>query len=162
MHEIIFKGKQIHSKEWIEGYYFKHDSVKTCLSSDDPKTKHLIGFDGFCDWGFEPPLQFVEIIPETLCRYTGLPDVSNQPIFEGDVVESRASENPEDWKRWLVSWQDGAFWFSTEPKKKRKRTYCLEDTLCEDNIAFYGLVVIGNIHDNPELIKEDAHGTNGV
>lgn len=98
----------------------------------------------------------------TIGQYTGLPDTNNQRIFEGDVVESRASENPEDWKRWLVGWQDGAFWFSTEPKKKRKRTYCLEDTLCEDNIAFYGLVVIGNIHDNPELIKEDAHGTNGM
>lgn len=162
MHEILFKGKRIDNKEWIEGYYFKHDSVKVCFSSDDPKTKHLIGFDGFCDWGFEPPLQFIEIIPETLCQYTGLPDEKEKRIFEGDIVESRASENPEDWKRWLICWEDGIYWFCTEPKKKSKRICCQTEILDENNIAFYGLVVIGNIHDNPELMKEDAHGTNGV
>lgn len=58
--EILFRGKCIDSGEWVYGYYVKHDAVKVCFSSDDPKTRHYIVRDGFCDWGFEPPLEYVE------------------------------------------------------------------------------------------------------
>lgn len=35
--EILFRGKCIDSGEWVYGYYVKHDAVKVCFSSDDPK-----------------------------------------------------------------------------------------------------------------------------
>ncbi|MBO5187215.1 MAG: hypothetical protein J6B91_09270 [Prevotella sp.] len=158
MREIIFRGKSLLHKQWYYG---------SLLDPDFEKKGYCLITQLYSDANARPisePIKFLPFVvkAETVGEYTGLTDTNAKHIYEGDVVESRASENPEDWKRWLVSWQDGAFWFSTEPKKKRKHTYCLEDTLCEDNIAFYGLVVVGNIHDNPELMKEGAHGTNGM
>ena len=45
--EILFRGKCIDSGEWVYGYYVKHDAVKVCFSSDDPKTRHYIVRDVF-------------------------------------------------------------------------------------------------------------------
>lgn len=79
-------------------------------------------------------------------------DKSDNRIFEGDILESRASENKEDWKRWVVTFYDGSFCFEREIPRKYKHKH-KQNLLCEDEVKLYGLVVIGNIHDNPELLK---------
>lgn len=63
------------------GFMGIHDAVKVCFSSDDPKTRHYIVRDGFCDWGFEPPIEYVEVDPETICRSTGVKDKKRQTSF---------------------------------------------------------------------------------
>lgn len=88
--EILFRGKRIDSGEWVYGYYVKHDAVKVCFSSDDPKARHYILYDGFCDWGFEPPLEYVEVDPETVCRSTGIKDKNGKLLFEHDIVKMRS------------------------------------------------------------------------
>ena len=85
---ILFRGKRLDNGEWVYGGYFKHDTVKVCFTSDDPKTKHCIVFDGSCDWGFEPPLQYCEVDPKTVGQYTGIHDDNGRPIFEGDTVRA--------------------------------------------------------------------------
>lgn len=93
-----------------------------------------------------------EVIPKTVGQYTGLKDKNGKKIFEGDIVESRASENKEDWKRWVVQFTDGSFCFEREIPRKRKYKY-EQNLLGIDNIELYGLTVIGNIHDNPKLLQ---------
>lgn len=87
MREILFRGKRMDNGEWVEGAYFKHDTVRVCLSSDDSKPKHLIVKDGFCDWGFEPGIVGIEVDPSTVGQYTGLIDRDGAKVFEGDIVE---------------------------------------------------------------------------
>lgn len=91
-----------------------------------------------------------------LCQYTGLKDKKNKEIYEGDILISKASENPEDHKMWLVSYQDGGFIidYRHKPKDRRKRSKCETETLCEDNIWIYWMEVLGNIYENPELLEE--------
>ena len=99
-----------------------------------------------------------EVVPETVGEYTGLVDKNNNGIFEGDLLESRFSENKEDWKVWKVVFEDGSFAIDSVKKSiKSRRKYKYEQNLlCIDEINFYGLIKIGNIHDNPELLKEGA------
>ena len=93
-----------------------------------------------------------EVIPETVGKCAGLEDKNSKLIFEGDIVESRSSENKEDWKRWVVQFTDGSFCFEREIPRKRKFKY-EQNLLGIDNIELYGLTVIGNIHDDKELLE---------
>ena len=40
------------------------------------------------------------------------------------------------------------------PKDKKKRKNLELEDLCEDNVWFYGLEVIGNIYENPEMMEK--------
>ena len=138
MREILFRGKQNEGK-WVEGSYFKHDTVKVCFSSDDPKPRHLIIQDGFCDWGFEPPIHCVDVDPETVGQYIGKTDGYDEKIFDGDVVEYK---NDSDERGKIVYNEDTAM-------------YEVEfDTWVTDfdHIEGFHLEVIGNIHDDPEFL----------
>ena len=140
MREILFRGKRAENGKWVEGVYFKHDTVCICFSSDDPKPSHLIIQDGFCDWGFEPPIQGIEVIPETIGQYTGLTDKNGKKIFEGDIVKG-SNIMHSNRKIYQVAFDDGAFELFDHKGVGWHHSHI-------DNKE-----VIGNIHDNPELLK---------
>lgn len=93
----------------------------------------------------------------TLMQYTGLKDKNGKEIYEGDILLSTASENEEDYKKWRVSYFDGGYIANYKhiPMDKRKRSINEIELLCNDNIAFYGFEILGNIYENPELMEVD-------
>ena len=112
-----------------------------------------IEVDSECTYG---PLFITGEYPDVvLMQSTGLKDFNGVEIYEGDILLSTASENQEDWKKWQVHYADGRFLIDYKeiPKDKRKRTNLELEDLCEDNIWLYGLKVIGNIYENPELVE---------
>ena len=78
----------------------------------------------------------IEVIPETVGEFTGLTDKNVVKIFEDDLLE--------DFK-YPVVYEDGSFCATIEYDLIR----CW---LNSDNCNLETLEVIGNIHDNPELL----------
>ena len=145
MREILFRGKRLDNGEWVYGSLF----VGFKKSYICPEAIAMYNFDGaLCLGGF------VEVDPSTIGQYTGLEDKNGKRIFEGDIVHILGNQSVADWKsvnyNALIAFLDGGF--------------CAIDGTIEEH-AFrryalarmdFDLEVIGNAHDNPELLKEEA------
>ena len=131
MREILFRGKRIDNGEWIEGYLYVTHNGEYEIGSYDPEVK------------IERMTYVVD--PETVGQYTGLKDKNGKRIFEGDII--KIPDNYDEFgmnagEIYQIYFCCGGF--RLKPKYSQARGYWLED----DNTV----EVIGNIHDNPELI----------
>ena len=80
------------------------------------------------------------VVPETVGQYTGLTDKNGVKIFEGDLIRST-----ETGETAIVQWFSEHSAFMIWCKTSNQVGFLYE---CEKSI----IEVIGNIHDNPELI----------
>lgn len=156
MREILFRAKRVDNGEWVEGYYIYHIKRTICPIGDSVKPEdeqHVIMQDGFSDWNMPRNTVVFNINPETLCQYTGLTDKNGRKIWENDIVH-RAYHSEDDC---IIVWHDGGFHFKTiHGQYNQDRMTLLR--LCFTQKSVDRLGVIGNIFDNPELLKEDRHG----
>ena len=89
-----------------------------------------------------------------IMQYTELNDANYEEIYEGDIVEDMTS------KRYIVMWNkiNAQFYLSeikTEVSSPFSDYFDFDSSCCEDE---YDLVVIGNIYESPELLKENRNG----
>ena len=129
MREILFRGKRIYENEWVEGSLicFADGCCFICVQGENMDFLDKIG-----------------VIPKTVGQYTGRTDRNGKRIFEGDIVTGLflfgLSVNA------VVTFNDGAYgleWYRGDIK-----TFDAFTSIC--NVKYE---VIGNIHDNPELLK---------
>ena len=140
MREILFRGKRIDNGEWVDGFY-------VCLNGKE----HRI-YSGYAetDCGHYYPDCWT-IDPKTVGQFTGLTDKNGKKIFEGDIIlfEDESPSNYEyhdstEMRCGEIKFDDGQFYFTNRIVVE------MEDLL------YYGTIdveVIGNIHDNPELLE---------
>ena len=136
MREILFRGKRTDNGEWVEGFYIV---IGNPFTKDGLPMRHCIAVDKTCF--------YYEVDPATVGQFTGLCDKNGNKIFEGDIV-TRYKEN------FLVIFDDAIYsaCFGLFGKDRYgERTFFSFD-FSEPSIA---LAVIGNIHDNPELMEAE-------
>ena len=76
-----------------------------------------------------------------LMQFTGLKDKNGKEIYEGDVVDEKY--------KWEVVFSNGAFWATRDGS----RTGLLYEIINKRNTAGVPLEIIGNIHENQELLN---------
>ncbi|MCR1984974.1 hypothetical protein NSB24_01820 [Blautia coccoides] len=98
MREILYKAKGRDGEGWKEGYYWLTRDTTFCFCEDYEKnpdiTHHYILFDQMSDWGLPNQKLQMDIIPETLCQFTGLYcrwgdgfGVHYERVWEHDLIE---------------------------------------------------------------------------
>jgi uncharacterized phage protein (TIGR01671 family) len=134
MREVLFRAKGTHGfgcGEWLYGYYVKDFWMPASRGFGILPIDKAYG--GYC-----------EVDPETVGQFTGLTDKNGKKIFEGDIVKGlfRFSMPVNS----IVSFNDGAFgllWY-----REGVETFWAFASIC--NVEYE---VIGNTHDNPELLE---------
>lgn len=150
MREILFKAKRKDNGEWVEGYYCKLDETTYCISEDYERypvpTHHYILQETMTDWGLPNRFLQFEIVPDTLCQYTGLTDKHDNKIWENDILCGRLDEEyPENITYKKVVWDMNGFYTKEE---------CSTDLDPLDEFDAEYFEVCGNIFDNAELLEE--------
>lgn len=133
MNEILFRGKRVDDGKWTYGWYaeypFGRYPVKSAIiPSEDARAGHF---------GFQ------EVFRETVGWYTGLNDKNGKKIFSGDIVTHCWGE--DRLVNFLIGFVSGEF--LAVPVERRADTWPIRIS-GEDK----ELEVIGNFHDNPELM----------
>ena len=143
MREILFRAKRIDNGEWVEGYYIYHIKRTICPIGDSVKPEdeqHVIMQDGFSDWNMPRNTVVFDIDPENVCQYTGLKDKNGKRIWENDIVSGYFNHKKITG---FIKYGSNAVYYI-----EREGSYGTHLDNSED-----WLEVIGNIFDNPELLK---------
>lgn len=142
MRDIIFRGKRTDNGEWVEGLLYKE--------FDNFYSKSLFNIQRINKFGI--PIAVYEIDPETVGQFTGLVDRNGKRIFEGDIVKKHyANATNADFVE-LVVFHSGKYCAMGKLQGDRRIYAPLADGVpCVKRVE-----VIGNIHDNPELLEREA------
>ncbi|MFK2379992.1 YopX family protein [Bacteroides fragilis] len=144
--EIKFRGKTVNGNKWVYGdllhiaggYIIYHGSQKDCEITTGKHVSVELLHD-----------EISVVVPETVGQFTGLFDENGKEIYEGDILGANGK---------IIGWVKGGV-----------RGYCYDVVYInhptgEKRWSLYGTVVedfnnrievISNIHDNPDLIKEE-------
>lgn len=135
--EILFRGK--HDGEWIEGFYKAegYDTYRGCID----RTPYIQQLGKCVSWAVDP---------STVGQYTGLTDKNGTRIFEGDIIRYCPFKCEEQEETGFVEWVKNNAGFIIR----------LMDGAVDD--LYFGTAkkckIIGNVHDNPELLKGEKNG----
>lgn len=134
--EILFKAKRKDNGEWVEGYYLNIAKINPFICTGKIK------LDGALKGIIAPEMH--EIVPDTVCQYTGLTDRDGKKIWENDIVRNKAK-----WGAWLgkVIFKNSCFvieWCEYREHSKKGMSAFSENLINAKE-------VVGNVFDNPEL-----------
>lgn len=141
MREILFRGKRINNGEWVTGFYVHYDDTKDNHKDD---CDYIVGIHT----GEHFP--FFEVIPETVGQFTGLTDKNGKKIFEGDVVFCNSTYVNE---MYYILFENLSFCYGELNNKYLTPIDDAEFGLYVSGCKLIGYEVIGNIHDNPEILE---------
>ena len=143
MRDILFRGKRCDNGEWVQGFYLRadHHWHKNGIHKD------WIALGASANGGWFALHNKYAVKAETVGQYTGLTDKNGKKVFENDIIvicyETDGEEFTET-KRVHYN-EKKCCWYPMRWEE------CCE--YCDHYTEVKSIEVIGNIHDNPELLK---------
>ncbi|WP_312900234.1 YopX family protein [Chryseobacterium taichungense] len=132
--EIKFRAKRLNSDDWVYGNLFKNEICTRII-----KETATIDEEGFLD-------DYSVVDPKTVGQFIGFADTNEEEIYEGDILQYD-SENGIVTSKVVFNKSD----------KEDMTLTCFEMELINvedyENDEAVEFTVIGNIHDNPELLN---------
>ena len=146
MREILFRGKRIDNGVWLYGSLRQYKDG-TC---------------GICDRELEHTYR---VDPSTIGQYTGLTDKNGKKIFEGDILGLTCTAYPQEKELFSVRYGPYEIAYEDECESDcvvgwytkgvgRSKSWGEYSLFADAEKADLYYEVIGNIHDNPELINK--------
>ncbi|PAE27893.1 hypothetical protein CHI07_16995 [Paenibacillus sp. 7884-2] len=144
MRETKFRGKSKFKNVWHYGSLINNAFF---LSSDNSAVPYIldtddIDYDNFVD--IAEQLDDFELIPESVGQYTNLKDKNGKEIYEGDILQV-GEEYCGTYSPTYVTFEDGSF---------RHQISHMHNPVVLNNAKVMVLEVIGNIYENPEMLRE--------
>lgn len=149
MREILFRAKRIDNGEWVEG---------NLITNERNERKKYIGYIFEEINGIIEDFDIVEVIPNTICQYTGLTDKNGNRIWENDILKGFTYPFLCDGEFnyfVTVEWSEEYKYFFLYTLKNPQSTV---RGISEGNSELFedfnsdDWEIIGNIFDNPELL----------
>lgn len=139
---ILFRGKTLDKKEWVYGYlFYKKDKDGYFIVHSSSNKEH-------------------QIDPETICQHSSFAGLAKDgfteaQIYEGDILLVEGAN-----KHYIVVWYGGAFRL-VDTKEKAALDSGVHPYMSDyrypqllvDVLDSSPVRVVGNIYDNPTLIK---------
>ncbi len=124
LREIIFRGKRKSDGKWLYGAYLPPDYTHW----NEPSIAD-------CNHRFE-------IRPDSLGQFTELCDSEGKEIYEGDIISFLYRRKTQ---YGVVVFGNGKYYVKSKADMRRSELSSVK--------WFTDIHVVGNIHDNPELVK---------
>lgn len=130
MRKIKYRGKQIRTGGWVVGEPHITTTINPHIHVDRRITGEADRIDS------------IEIIPETIGQFTGLLDKNEKEIYEGDIIRFGAQYGSVSDVKYIT----------------KNAGYLVKDKFGDwqwlyDVVASTNCEIIGNIYDNPDLLK---------
>lgn len=127
MREILFRGKRTDNGEWVEGYY--------ALIGEENPNAYIIRGNG----------RRVRVAHKSISEFTGICDKNGLKIFEGDIMP--VYEQGEEYY-YKVVYNGDCFMLAMLDSEQGSYPLSTKNAISE---------IIGNVTDNPELLKESEN-----
>ena len=145
MREILFRGKRIDNGEWVEGFFVAKVDPLLGIMTSLILTQELDA-NGI----LRSNMTWHKVDPETVGQYTGRIGKNGKKVFENDILQM------------FTIWEDGTIgkglvcavqWLTNDQCYVLTRGGSIVDDFGNYGRPEY-YEIIGNIHDNPELLEE--------
>ena len=125
MREILFRGKRVENDEWVFGDLI-HEPWASCIQVIEKDNINTFKRTKY------------SVHKETVGQYTGLTDKNGNKIYEGDILE--------------LDGEEVFFEVGYETNAAKFVIIGDIDMFYFDNVWTSEIKIVGNIHDDPELV----------